>query len=81
MVDETKTVEKSERKSFSRLESYTVKKEENKDDKTFKLPPPKPLGNKASDYETIKGLWVGLKNWHLLCRLVKIDFQEFKKKK
>ena len=34
----------------------------------------------TKDYETIKGLFVGLKNWHLLCRIIKLDYQEFTKK-
>ena len=39
-----------------------------------------PLTGAIKDYETIKGLFIGLKNWHLLCRIMKIDYQEFKKK-
>ena len=34
----------------------------------------------VKDYETIKGLFIGLKNWHLLCRVTKVDYQEFRKK-
>jgi len=41
---------------------------------------PQPLKGNMKDYETIKGLFVGLKGWHLLCRITKIDYQEFTKK-
>lgn len=41
---------------------------------------PRPLSGNVKDYETIKGLFIGLKNWHLLCRLIKVDYQEFTKK-
>ena len=34
----------------------------------------------VKDYETIKGLFIGLKNWHLLCRVTRVDYQEFPKK-
>lgn len=44
------------------------------------MPEPKPLNGSVKDYESIKGLFVGLKNWHLLCRVTKVDYQEFKKK-
>lgn len=44
------------------------------------MPPPKPLNGNVKDYETIKGLFIGLKNWHLLCRIIKLDYQEFQKK-
>jgi hypothetical protein len=46
----------------------------------MRMPEPKPLNGNVKDYETIKGLFVGLKNWHLLCRVSKVDYQEFKKK-
>lgn len=39
-----------------------------------------PLTGTVKDFETIKGLFVGLKNWHLLCRIMKLEYQEFKKK-
>lgn len=42
--------------------------------------PAKPLNGSVKDYETIKGLFLGLKNWHLLCRITKLDYQEFLKK-
>jgi hypothetical protein len=40
----------------------------------------KPLSGSVKDYETIKDLFVGLRNWHLLCRIIKLDYQEFQKK-
>lgn len=36
---------------------------------------PKPLNGNVKDYETIKGLFIGLRGWHLLCRVTKLDFQ------
>ena len=46
----------------------------------MRIPDAKPLNGSVKDYETIKGLFVGLKNWHLLCRVCSIDYKEFKKK-
>jgi hypothetical protein len=56
-------------------------KEERKEErKEMRVPDAKPLNGSVKDYETIKGLFVGLKNWHLLCRISKLDFNEFQKK-
>ena len=41
---------------------------------------PSPGDGNLKDYESIKGLFIGLKNWHLLCRVTKVDYQEFQKK-
>ena len=46
----------------------------------MRVPDTKPLSGSIKDYETIKGLFIGLKNWHLLCRITKLDYQEFQKK-
>lgn len=46
----------------------------------MRVPDARPLNGSVRDYETIAGLFVGLKNWHLLCRICKMDYQEFKKK-
>lgn len=46
----------------------------------MRVPEARPLNGSVKDYETIKGLFVGLKNWHLLCRISRIDYQEFQKK-
>ncbi len=46
----------------------------------MRMPEPKALSGNVKDYETIKGLFIGLKGWHLLCRIIKLDYQEFKKK-
>lgn len=59
-----------------------VKKEEAKieEKREMRIPDAKPLNGSVKDYETIKGLFIGLKNWHLLCRVTKLDYQEFQKK-
>lgn len=43
----------------------------------MRMPETRPLssGGNVKDYETIKGLFIGLKNWHLLCRVTKLDYQ------
>ena len=46
----------------------------------MRIPDAKPLNGSVKDYQSIKGLFVGLKGWHLLCRITKIDYAEFKKK-
>lgn len=61
----------------------SIKKEEVKmeEKREMRMPTaPKPLNGNVKDFETIKGLFVGLKNWHLLCRITKLDYQEFTKK-
>ena len=61
----------------------SIKKEEIKleDKREMRMPTAaKPLNGNVKDFETIKGLFVGLKNWHLLCRITKLDYQEFTKK-
>ena len=40
----------------------------------MRIPQAKPLNGSVKDYESIKGLFLGLKNWHLLCRISKIDY-------
>lgn len=46
----------------------------------MRIPDAKPLNGSIKDYESIKGLFIGIKNWHLLCRIAKMDYSEFKKK-
>lgn len=57
-----------------------VKQEHKEVRKEMRVPDARPLNGSVKDYETIKGLFVGLKGWHLLCRISKMDYQEFKKK-
>lgn len=61
----------------------SIKKEEVKIEEKREMRMPtaaKPLNGSVKDFETIKGLFVGLKGWHLLCRITKLDYQEFTKK-
>jgi hypothetical protein len=46
----------------------------------MRVPAARPLNGSVQDYETIKGLFVGLRNWHLLCRITKLNYEEFQKK-
>ena len=46
----------------------------------MRIPVAQPLKGNVKDYQTIKGLFVGLKGWHLLCRITKLDYQQFNKK-
>jgi hypothetical protein len=48
--------------------------------KEMRMPEAKALSGNVKDYETIKGLFIGLKGWHLLCRITKLDYSEHKKK-
>jgi hypothetical protein len=61
----------------------TIKKEDVKTEEKREMRQPsavKPLTGSVKDYETIKDLFVGLRGWHLLCRITKLDYQEFQKK-
>jgi len=59
----------------------TIKKEDIKiEEREMRQPSIKPLAGSVKDYETVKDLFVGLRGWHLLCRITKVDYQEFQKK-
>jgi len=60
-----------------KIEAKEAKVEEKKQ---MRVPEARPLNGSVKDYESIKGLFVGLKNWHLLCRISKLDYSEFQKK-
>ncbi len=40
-----------------------------------------PLGGNLKGYETIKDLWIGMDRWTIVCRIVKLDYNEFISKK
>ena len=60
-----------------KIEEKSIKKEENRE---MRIPDAEPLNGGVKDFESIKGLFIGLKNWHLLCRIAKMDYSEFNKK-
>ena len=63
--------------SNSKEKAPSIKIEEKVEEiieKKMRMPEARPLGGNVKDYETIKGLFVGLRGWHLLCRVSKIDY-------
>ena len=40
-----------------------------------------PLNGNLKGYETIKDLWIGMDRWTIVCRIVKMDYNEFISKK
>lgn len=36
--------------------------------------PARPLNGSVKDYESIKDLFIGLRGWHLLCRITRLEY-------